>query len=277
MKARMQEKSKRSLVFAVVAVVTLGSTIASAGLGRGASGKLAETRARLLSTGSSVADADKNRGGGGETSPRAVPELRLGTQDLDMARLATSTGDRGTAASALVRVLDRADRIDRGRSLIASLVAAKLFDGVAERVDADPALLDDGRLVAALRRMSFVSSRRPLEGERRHAIGVLAGVPAQVPIRTAGFAESTATQAMEDVNAALHEMEDSALAGDIKQCETAAQKPMGLAKQVTVGPSICKSVLRVAESGRRLRSLQARAAAHARRSSTKTARATVTL
>lgn len=269
----MQEKSKRSLVFAVVAVVTLGSTIAGAGLGRGASGKLAETRTRLLSAGSSVAD-DR---GGGETSGRAVPELRIGTQDLEMARLATSTGDRNAAAIALVRVLDRAERIDRGRSLVASLVAAKLFDGVAERVDADPALLDDGRLVAALRRTSFVSSRRPLEAERRHAIGVLAGVPAQVPIRTAGLAESTATQAMEDVNAALHEMEDSALAGDIKQCEAAAQKPMGLAKQVTVGPSICKSVLRVAESGRRLRSLQARAAAHARRSSTKTARVTVTL
>ena len=90
--------------------------------------------------------------------------------------------------------------------------------------------------------------------------GVLAGVPAQVPIRTAGFVESTATQAMEDVNAALHEMEDSALSGDIERCEAAAQKPKGLAKQVTVGPSICKSVLRVVESGHRLRSLQARAA-----------------
>jgi len=268
----MQEKSKRSLVFAVVAVLALGSTIAGAGLGRGASGKLAATQARLLSEHPPSARDAAN--GAGAATP-AVPQYRIALQDLEMAKLGASSGHREIEASALVRVLERADRIDRGRSLIASLVAAKLFDGVADRVDADPALLDDGSLVAALRRTSFVSSRRPLEAERRHALGVLAGVPAQVPFRTAGFVESTATQAMEDVNVALHEMEDSALAGDIKQCETAAQKPKGLAKQVTVGPSICKSALRVAESGRRLRDLQARAAAHARRP--RTARATVTL
>jgi hypothetical protein len=277
----MQEKSKRSLVFAVVAVLTLGSTIAGAGLGRGASGKLAETRGRLLPP-----LPPPPPGNAASAVTPAVPQYRIALQDLEMAKLGASSGRREVEASALVRVLERADRIDRGRSLVASLVAAKLFDAVGERVAADPALLDDDGLVAALRRTSFGSSRRPLEAERRHAINVLAGVPAQVPFRTAGFAESTATHAMEDVSAALHEMEDSALAGDVQQCEAAAAKPKGLAKQVTVGPSICKSALRVAESGRRLRSLQARATAHARRGAppaaakgidAKTARATVRL
>ena len=278
----MQEKSKRTVVFTVVAVLTLGSTIAGAGLGRGASGKLAETRARLMPPLPPVAQGATN----GAAATPAVPQYKIALQDLETAKREASAGHRDLEATALVRVIERADRIDRGRSLISSMVAAKLFDAVADRIDGEPALLDDGGLIAALRRTSFASSRRPLEAERRHALGVLADVPAQVPFRTAGFVESTATVAMEDVSATLHEMEDSALAGDVKQCETAAQKPKGLAKQVTVGPGICKFVTHVGESGRRLRDLKARAAAHARRVappgtvtgvSAKTARATVSL
>ena len=265
----MQQKSKGSIVFAVVAVVAVASTIASAGLGRRAKGQFAEARATMLA---GCADCD-----GRARSSGAVPEFKLGNQDLEAARVALQVGDRPAAATALVRVLERADRIDRGRTLVASLVAAKLIDGVAERVDAEPALLDDSRLAAAIRRTSFASSRRPLEGERLHALGVLANVPAQVPIRTAGFAEATTTQAMEDVNAALHEMENSALAGNTKQCEKAALEQKGLAKQVTVGPGICRLAGSVVESGHRLRGLQARAVARMRHSSTKTARVPVTL
>jgi hypothetical protein len=265
MSSAMQEKSKRSVVFAVVAVVALGSTIASTGFGRAAERKLGETQARLLG------GASKNAG---EDAPtHAMPELRLGAQDLELAK----TRDRDGAVSALVRVLERADRVARGPALISSVVAAKLFDGVAERVDAEPALLDDARLAVAIRRASFASSRRPLEGERRFALRLLSRVPSQVPIRTAGLAESTTAQAMEDVNAALHEMEDSAVAGDMKQCEDAALKPQGLAGQVTVGPSICKSARHVVESGERFQRLRDRAAAHARRSPTKTARVPATL
>ncbi|MDB4935124.1 MAG: hypothetical protein JWP87_2096 [Labilithrix sp.] len=240
----MQEKSKRSLVFAVVAVFAVGSTIASAGFGGRARGKLAETQARMLPAGTS------------SLTPLVIPEYRLGQQDLEVAR---STSDRSVAAGALVRVLERADRIDRGHSLAASVVAAKLFDGVAARVDADPALMNDARLVSALRRTSFASSRRPLEGERVAALTTLSKVPAQVPIRTAGFAESTTMQAMEDVNAALLEMQTSALAGDTTRCEEAAEKTNGLAKQVTVGRGICKMAGHVVESGHRLDRLRARA------------------
>lgn len=275
----MQEKSKRSLVFGVVAVLTIGSTIAGAGLGRGAGGRLAETRGRLLPPPPPAAK------GAGPLTP-AVPQYKIALQDLETAELGARSGRRDVEASALVRVLERADRIDGGRSLIASVVAGKLFDAVGVRIAADPALFDDGALVAAVRRSSFGSSRRPLEGERRHAINVLAGVPAQVPFRTAGFAESTATHAMEDVSATLHVMEDSALAGDVKACETAAQKGQGLAKQVTVGPGVCRFVGQIGESGQRLRDLKMLAAAHARRLApptaakgidTKPSRATVAL
>jgi hypothetical protein len=54
-------------------------------------------------------------------------------------------------------------------------------------------------------------------------------------------------------------MEDAALAGNVAQCETAAQKASGLAKQVTVGPSICRSAAGVVASGNRFRKLRARA------------------
>jgi hypothetical protein len=252
----MQEKSKGTLVFGVVAVLALGSTIAGAGLGRGAGGKLRATEARLLSERPAPVQ------GGGGAATKAMPplhEYRIAKQDLEMARLSATWGHRTVEAMSLVTVLDRAERIDRARTLTASLLAAKLFDAVADHVDAAPSLLGEEQLVAALRRSSFGSSRRPLEAERRHALGVLAGVPAQVPIRTAGLAELAATQAMEDVNATLREMEDSAIAGNIAQCETAAQKPRGLAKQVTVGPSICRSAAGVAASGSRFRKLRARA------------------
>ena len=265
----MQEKSKGTLVFGVVAVLALGSTIAGAGLGRGAGGKLRATEARLLSERPVVA-----QGGGGastnaptnaptKASAQAMPplhEYRIATQDLEMARLSATRGYRSVEAMALVAVLDRAERIDRARTLVASLLAAKLFDAVADHVDAAPSLLAEEQLVAALRRSSFGSSRRPLEAERRHALNVLAGVPAQLPIRTAGLAERAATQAMVDVDATLREMEASAVAGDVAQCETAAQKPKGLARQVTVGPSICRSAAGVAASGSRFRRLRARVA-----------------
>ena len=263
----MQQKSKGSIVFAVVAVVAVASTIASAGLGSRAKGKFAEVRAAMLA---GCPDCD-----GTARASGALPEYKQGKVELEAARTASAAGDRVVAAAALVWVLERADRIDRGRAIVASLVAAKLIDGVAEQVDADPALLDDARLVAAIRRTSFASSRHPLESERLHALGVLANVPSQVPIRTAGFAEATTMQAMEDVSAALHEMENSALAGNTKQCEKAALDQKGLAKQVTVGPGMCRLAGSIVESGHRLRGLQARAASRTRRSSTKTARAPI--
>jgi hypothetical protein len=247
--------SRGSLVFTAVAVFTLGSTIVSTGLGRNARGRFDETRRNLLST----------RAGAPDYTP-VIPELKLGEQDL---KVGTST--------ALVRALERADRIDRHRTIVASLIAAKLFDGVADRVDADPTLLDDPRLVAAIRRAAFTSSRHPLESERLHAVGVLASVPAQVPIRTAGFVEATATQAMEDLDVTLHDMERSAIAGDVKRCEEASTNSKGLAKQVTVGPSICKPARQIVESGNRLQDLQARAATKLSLPSARTARSPLKL
>lgn len=249
----MQQKSKGTIVFAVVATVAVASTIASAGLGRGAKGRFADARATLLE---GCPECD-----GRTRSSRVLPELRAGKVELEAARAASQTGDRASASTALVSALARADRVDGAKELVASVVAAKLIDGVVARIDADPALLDDARLAAAIRRTSFASSRRPLEGERLHALGVLANVPAQVPIRTAGFAESATTQAMEDVNTTLHRMEDATLAGNTAACETAALEPRGLARQVTVGPGICKAAGAVVESGYRLRGLRARAAA----------------
>jgi hypothetical protein len=263
----MQEKSKGSIVFAVVAVVAVASTIASAGLGGPAKGRFAETRATLLA---GCADCD-----GRSRSSGPLAELERGNRELDAARTAARSGDRAGAANALANALARADRIDRAKQLGASLVAAKLIDGVALQVDEDPALLDDVRLEAAIRRTSFASSRRPLEGERLYALGVLANVPAEVPIRTAGLAEATTAQAMHDVNAALHAMEDSTLAGNPRQCEKAALEPKGLAGQVTVGPGICRVAASVVESGHRLRRLQARAASRMRRTSPKNARVPV--
>ena len=256
----MQQRSKGRkgwIVFTLVSVVALGSTIASAGLGRRSHGRFDEARASI--------DAQcKGKPCALTSSPPSVfPEYRLGVQDLKSGQL--------------VRALERADHIDRTKTLVSSLVAAKLFDGVVDRVDAHPELLDDPRLVAALRKASFASAYRPLESERLHALAVLATVPSQVPMSTLGFAESTTTQAMNDVDVALHEMEDSALAGDIKGCERASQKPKGLAAQVTVGPSICKSAQRIVDTRRRLSRLQLRAATHLPRSTTRTARLPTTL
>jgi hypothetical protein len=63
---------------------------------------------------------------------------------------------------------------------------------------------------------------------------------------------------MSDVDTTLHAMEGSALAGDTKACERASESAEGLAKQLTVGPSICKSAQRIVESRARLRRLQER-------------------
>lgn len=258
---QQKSKSKGSLVFAIVAVFAVGSTIASAGIGDRARAQLDDTRAALLV--------------GARPQPvvSAFPELKLGTRDLEAAR----TGSRDEAVSALVRVLERADRIDNAQTLVSSLLAAKLIDGAVARVDAEPALLDDPRLAGALRRTSFASARHPLEGERRQAIARLSAVPSLVPVRTGGIAESTTAQAMEDVNATLHAMEDSAVAGNTTECEKSSQAAKGMAKHFVVGSSICKLAGGVVDTSHRLRALQARAALHAKRSPTKTARLPVTL
>jgi hypothetical protein len=238
----MQQRSMGTLVFVVVAVVSLGGTIASAGFGRGARGRFEEARARLA--------AECNGAPCGLQTARApspVPEFRRATADL-----------ASPSPANLARVLERADRIDGARTTVGSLLAATLFDRVADRVEADPSLLGDARLAAAILRSEFASSSRPLEAERLHALAVLANVPSQIPLRTAGLAERTAMQAMSDVNATLGAMEGSALAGDTKACERASEGAEGLAKQVTVGPSICKSAERIVASRDRLRRLQAR-------------------
>jgi hypothetical protein len=249
--------SKGWAVFTVVAVVAVGSTVASAWLGRRPQRDFAAAQAKVhaecMKSGVSC-----NLDG---SPPPVLPEYHLGAQELETARAADRTGNPTAAALTLVSVLARADHIDRSKTLVGSLVAAKLFDGVVDNVDADPTLLDDPLLAAAIRRSTFASARRPLQSERLHALTRLGAVPAQVPLRTVGLAESTTTQAMSDVDAALHAMEDDALRGDTKACEAAAQKPQGLAKQVTVGPSICKNVERIVVSGRRFELLKLRATA----------------
>lgn len=63
----------------------------------------------------------------------------------------------------------------------------------------------------------------------------------------------------------------------IDECVRAAAKPQGLAKQVTVGPSVCRMAVRVVESGRRLDQLKARAGTSTYRCGTRMARMPVTL
>jgi hypothetical protein len=278
----MQQRSKKGWVaFTIVAVAALGSTIASAGLGRRADHELAEAREKVSveCTGS----AELRAGGDawkarpvqcGQASAPIVPDFRRGIEQLDAARAASQLGRPSDVAANLVKVLERADDIDRRRSVVASLLAAKLFDGVAERVDAAPWLLGDPRLVAAIRRSSFASSRHPLDSERLRAKATLSGVPGQIPIRTIGFAEWSTTQAMNDVDETLRAMDADVLAGDVKACETDALGSKGLAKQVTVGPSICKTARAIVESGQRLRRLQLRAAAKSQHMNTRTARST---
>ena len=140
-------------------------------------------------------------------------------------------------------------------------MAGKLIEGVAARVDADPALLDDPRLASAVRHTAYSSSRHPLASERLHALAVLAHVPAQVPVRSAGFVEAKATEAMNEVGGVLREMDAALLAKDLAACERAATSTTGLAAQVTMNGGICPIAMNVVVSGERLASLRARAVA----------------
>jgi hypothetical protein len=203
-----------------------------------------------------------------------IPELKLGQRDLSAARAAAQEGDVSRAAASLVRVLERADGVDRRRTPVAALVTGKLLDGVAEVVDAHPALLDVPRLASALRRAEFRSAERPLEVDRLRALARLAELPSQLPLRTAGLAESTVTVAMRDVDATLRAMESAILRHDTTACEQAAGRASGLAAQVTVGPSICRSARRVVDSHDRLEALRARAAVRGRSLHSSTARVT---
>jgi hypothetical protein len=268
--------SQSLIVFSVVAVVALGSTLVSGGLGRGARGRLAEARVQLdaecmdvVGAGASIANSCMSGVG-----LQVIPELKLGQQDLAAARAATRDGDVARAATSLVRVLERADRVDRRWTLVASLVTGKLVDGVADAVDANPALLDEPRLASAVRRAAFSSGRRPLESERLRALARLAEVPSQLPLRTAGLAEATVTVAMRDVDTTLRAMENALLRHDTSACEQAAGRATGLAAQVTVGPSICRTARHVVDSRDRLEALRARADVRGRSVHTSTARVT---
>lgn len=270
--------SRSTIVFAFVAVVALGSTIAATGLGGGAQGRFGEARARMnaecldMGGASSRVPSLGNPCELGTARAPVIPEYKLREQDLEAADVALRAGDRPGAVARLAHVLERADGIDRGHSLIASLVAGKLIEGVAARVDADPSLLDDPRLAAAVRRTAYTSSRHPLASERLHALAVLANVPAQVPLRSGGFVEAKATEAMTDVDGALRQMDTALLAKDVAGCEKAALGTTGLAAQVTIGGGICRIAVRVVESGERLERMRARAVARGGQGHTTAAR-----
>ena len=196
---RASLSSRSTAVFAAVAVLALGSTVAATGLGRRAQGRFDEARAVLRAecldlTGVSATNARTGNPCDLERqAPLAMPEYKIGQSALAGADAALRIGDRGAAAGSLADVLARADRVDRAHTLVGSVIAGKLIDGVRSRVAADASLLDEPRLAEAIRRTSYASSAHPLESERLHARAVLASVPAQVPLRSAGLVESTAT------------------------------------------------------------------------------------
>lgn len=259
--------SRGTIVFAVIAFVALGSTVVSTGMGSRAQGRFGEARARMNAECMELEGARSRSPSLGnpcdleKSGAPVLPEYKLGEQELAAAAVALRAGERQEAVTRLVRVLSRADGIDRHHTLIASLVAGKLIEGVAARVDADPALLDDPRLAAAVRRTAFASSRHPLATERLHALAVLTTVPGQVPIASAGLVEAKATEAMAEVDGTLRQMEVALLAKDVARCEKAAQRSSGLAAQVTIGGGICPIAVRIVESGERLEGLRARAVA----------------
>jgi hypothetical protein len=83
------------------------------------------------------------------------------------------------------------------------------------------------------------------------------------------------TVAMRDVDTTLRAMEGALLRHDTIACEQAAGRATGLAAQVTVGPSICRTAGRVVDSRDRLEALRARAAMRGRALHTSTARVTL--
>lgn len=272
----MQERSSRrwptgSIVFTAVAAISLGSAIVSVGLGSSQVSRFEHARAKVTAEQSSLArrDGTTKLDGRGSQPGSLFGEFRVAKADLA----------RGDAAS-LRRVVERVDHVDRQHTFVASLIAAKLIDGVLARIEAEPSLLEDESLRAAIRATTFASSRRPFESERILAMSRLAEVPSQVPFRTAGFVQHATTEAMEDVDATMREMEASVIAGDQRRCEEAAERPSGLAKRVVVGGSMCLHAQQIFDSGRRLERVRARAAAvsrHPRGMHGKTARSRVSL
>ncbi len=246
-----------TLVFAIVAVVALGSTIVTKGVGSGARGRFDEALAKL-----SV--ECKEMTGPCDAKDKATigfADFKRTRDEIDAADVALRAGDRALAVSRLSHVLERAETIDRQNSLVSSIFAGRLIEGVAGRIDTDPSLLDDARLASAIRRTSFASARHPLAAERLHALARISRVPAQVPVPTGGFAEAKVTEAMDDVDRTLRQMDASVVANDLRGCEAAAQAAKGLAGTVTVGPGICQAGLHVAQVGERLERLRTRAVA----------------
>ena len=275
---RASLSSRSTAVFAAVAVLALGSTVAATGLGRRAQGRFDEARAEMLAQcldTSGVAATNVRAGSPCDLereAPLAMPEYKNGQSALAGADAALRLGERGVAAAWLADVLARADRVDRAHTLVGSVIAGKLIDGVTARVTAAPALLDEPRLADAVRRTSYASAAHPLESERLHALAVLAHVPAQVPLRSAGLVEATATQAMKDVDQKLRAMETAIQSHDVARCESLAEPTASLAGQVTVGPSICRIAASVVASREGLASLRAGATAKGSRVHPTTAR-----
>ncbi len=278
---RASLSSRSTIIFTVVAVVVLGSTIATTGIGRGPRGRLGEARARMNAECTRMSHAPDPRSATrtlgnpcdlAAAPPRVLPELKLGKQELEAADLALRSSDRAGAAALLASVLERADGVDRSHTFLASLVAGQLIDGVSSRVDGDAALLEDSRLAAAIRRTSYASARHPLESERLHGLAVLANIPAQAPLRSAGLVEGAAVQAMTEVESSVRERQAAVLVKDVHGCENAAERTTGLAAQVTGGGGICRHAVRIVESGERLDRLRARVIARAPRLRMTTAR-----
>ena len=263
MLAVMQQPSRSSsrgtIVFVLVAVVALGSTVTATGLGGGARKHLAASRAILRAECTGV-------GGANPCGPSRGAELVASSfqkEHFAAADAALRVGDRAMASWHLGRVLDGATALDRQHTMDAALVASLLVDKVAKRIDAEPSLLDQPALVATLRRTKLSSAKQPLTPERLQALARLSRVPSEMPIQSGGYAELKTAQAMDEVDLALRTMNSAIIAKDAAACEAAAESTRGLARTVTVGPGMCAYGSDIVASGERLADLRARADARA--------------
>jgi hypothetical protein len=156
-----------------------------------------------------------------EFGSHAPVTVHLAEAKLAEARAALVRGDARTAIDALHAAVSDAQHADRFGSLMGTVRAAGVIDGVIDVLDAHRGEIDPGARRAILANAHLESAAAPFERERVEELWVLAHFE-QLKFPEVPSNDADLLAEMEKDTPAFREMDRALLLGDVAMCQLAA-------------------------------------------------------
>jgi|GEM_PF-3885486 len=255
---RLSKSSAVFFTFAAVAVASTAVSLVRGGFGERAHARFTREQRRVeahVGTTRAVPSTDPWCTHDDARAP-LFATFRAAEADADQATHSVARGDRAGAARAVVRVLDDARRIEERRSVVASLMAAKLVERAADVVERDRALVEDPDVARALLATKLPTAARPLEPQRERILEAVVAIPGSGRIPSTSLTRAAAGVVLAEVDGTVDAMQEAVLAGDLRRCEATAASASRFARLAGIAPTLCGGAARTARAGARLHALR---------------------